>query len=203
MSTLLETDGLTVTFGGLNANNHVNINVEKGTFVGLIGPNGAGKTTFIDAITGFVTPSAGTVHFDGGDITGLSRPRTGSQGPLPHVAVARAVRGPQRERQPPRRRRAAALVLVHHRHAPPDSLDRASTTESTGRSTTVGLSDVRDTLPSDLPHGAASSSASPAPSSPSRSSSSSTSRPPASTPPRARCSAATSAGCSTKASPCS
>ena len=54
MSSLLETKGLTVTFGGLNANDNVDIEVEKGSFLGLIGPNGAGKTTFIDAITGFV-----------------------------------------------------------------------------------------------------------------------------------------------------
>ena len=59
MSKLLETNGLTVTFGGLNANDNVDIGIEKGSFVGLIGPNGAGKTTFIDAITGFVPTSAG------------------------------------------------------------------------------------------------------------------------------------------------
>jgi branched-chain amino acid transport system ATP-binding protein len=69
---LLETTGLTVTFGGLNANDRVDLRVEHGTLVGLIGPNGAGKTTFVDAITGFVTPSAGTVRFAGEDITRLA-----------------------------------------------------------------------------------------------------------------------------------
>jgi branched-chain amino acid transport system ATP-binding protein len=69
---LLETNGLTVTFGGLKANADVNITVPEGRFVGLIGPNGAGKTTFIDAITGFVTPSSGTVQFDGSTINTLS-----------------------------------------------------------------------------------------------------------------------------------
>jgi len=64
---LLETNDLTVTFGGLNANDGVNIKVEEGSFVGLIGPNGAGKTTFIDAITGFVAAnvSRGQATFDG------------------------------------------------------------------------------------------------------------------------------------------
>ena len=42
MSNLLETKDLTVTFGGLNANDHVVIDISKGSFVGLIGPNGAG-----------------------------------------------------------------------------------------------------------------------------------------------------------------
>ena len=55
--TLLETRGLTVTYGGLNANDNVDIAVEPGKLIGLIGPNGAGKTTFIDAITGFTKPS--------------------------------------------------------------------------------------------------------------------------------------------------
>ncbi|MCH2416296.1 MAG: ABC transporter ATP-binding protein [Acidimicrobiales bacterium] len=71
MSSLLETKGLTVTFGGLNANDNVDIEVEKGSFVGLIGPNGAGKTTFIDAITGFVPTSAGSADFDGHDLSDL------------------------------------------------------------------------------------------------------------------------------------
>ncbi len=68
---LLETRGLTVTFGGLHANDQVDLRIPQGSFVGLIGPNGAGKTTFVDAITGFVRPSAGVVEFDGEEITGL------------------------------------------------------------------------------------------------------------------------------------
>ena len=69
---LLETHDLTVSYGGLNANDAVNIKVEHGMLVGLIGPNGAGKTTFIDAITGFTPPSAGRVVFDGADLAATS-----------------------------------------------------------------------------------------------------------------------------------
>jgi len=68
---ILETKGLTVTFGGLNANDSVDLNVPRGKFVGLIGPNGAGKTTFIDAITGYVPMSRGTATFNGEDIRPL------------------------------------------------------------------------------------------------------------------------------------
>ena len=68
MSNILETSGLTVTFGGLNACDKVDLVVPEGKFVGLIGPNGAGKTTFIDAITGYVPTSAGTAVFNGEDI---------------------------------------------------------------------------------------------------------------------------------------
>lgn len=67
---LLESVELTVSYGGLHANDHVNLSVEEGKVVGLIGPNGAGKTTFIDAITGFTKPSAGRIVFDGRDISG-------------------------------------------------------------------------------------------------------------------------------------
>ncbi len=62
---LLETKGLTVKFGGLHANDSIDLSIERGSFVGLIGPNGAGKTTFIDAITGFVPIADGSIEFDG------------------------------------------------------------------------------------------------------------------------------------------
>ena len=69
---LLESRGLTVTYGGLNANDSVDLQCEAGKVTGLIGPNGAGKTTFIDAITGFTPPSDGSVAFDGHDLAGLT-----------------------------------------------------------------------------------------------------------------------------------
>lgn len=71
MTRVLETAGLTVTFGGLRAVDELDLVVEEGTLVGLIGPNGAGKTTAIDAITGFV-PSSGSVVLDGRDLAGAS-----------------------------------------------------------------------------------------------------------------------------------
>ncbi|MBM3827290.1 MAG: ABC transporter ATP-binding protein [Actinobacteria bacterium] len=76
---LLQTTGMSVTFGGLRAVNNVDLTVEKGKLVGLIGPNGAGKTTFIDGITGFV-PTTGRIEFNGQEINALpvhSRARLG------------------------------------------------------------------------------------------------------------------------------
>lgn len=70
MTTLLETDGLTRRFGGLDAVSGVSVTVELNSVVGFIGPNGAGKTTFINVVTGFLKPSAGRVIFDGNDVTG-------------------------------------------------------------------------------------------------------------------------------------
>jgi branched-chain amino acid transport system ATP-binding protein len=72
MSALLETNELTVSYGGLHANSNVNIKAEKGKLTGLIGPNGAGKTTFIDAITGFTNVSSGRAEFNGKDLAGVA-----------------------------------------------------------------------------------------------------------------------------------
>ncbi|MGB0112621.1 MAG: ABC transporter ATP-binding protein [Ilumatobacteraceae bacterium] len=65
---LLEARGLTVSYGGVHANEDIDLDCEAGRIVGLIGPNGAGKTTFIDAITGFTSITGGTVTFDGRDL---------------------------------------------------------------------------------------------------------------------------------------
>ena len=70
---LLEARGLTVSYGGLHANDDIDLDCEAGKLVGLIGPNGAGKTTFIDAITGFTPLTSGVVTFDGVDL-GDKRP---------------------------------------------------------------------------------------------------------------------------------
>ncbi len=62
---LFEARGLSVRYGGVSANEDVDLEVPEGALVGLIGPNGAGKTTFLDAVTGFTPPSAGTIRFGG------------------------------------------------------------------------------------------------------------------------------------------
>ncbi len=61
---VLEVRDLTVRFGGVVAVSNVSFAVHPGEVVGLIGPNGAGKTTIIDAITGFVRPTAGSILLD-------------------------------------------------------------------------------------------------------------------------------------------
>jgi branched-chain amino acid transport system ATP-binding protein len=68
---LLEIKQLTKNFGGLVANDHIDLSVQEGEIVGLIGPNGAGKTTLFNCIAGFYPSSSGQVLFQGEDITGL------------------------------------------------------------------------------------------------------------------------------------
>ena len=68
-STLLQVDGLVKSYGGLRATDHASLSVRTGEIHALIGPNGAGKTTLIQLISGALAPSAGSIQFDGMDIT--------------------------------------------------------------------------------------------------------------------------------------
>lgn len=72
MTPLLEARGLTRQFGGVVALNQLDLAVARNEILGLIGPNGSGKTTFFNVMTGLYGPNAGTVTFDGTDITGAS-----------------------------------------------------------------------------------------------------------------------------------
>ena len=71
MSTL-EVRGVSRRFGNLVAVRDVSLRVEKGELRAIIGPNGAGKTTFFNLISGLFPPSAGSISFDGRDITALA-----------------------------------------------------------------------------------------------------------------------------------
>lgn len=71
----LSVSELTVRFGAVVAVDDVSFEVRPGEVVGLIGPNGAGKTTIIDAVTGFVSPSAGSVALGDHRLEGLNATR--------------------------------------------------------------------------------------------------------------------------------
>jgi branched-chain amino acid transport system ATP-binding protein len=71
MNAILEVVGLAKSFGAVTAASNINVNVHEGEIVGVIGANGAGKTTFINMVTGYLKPSAGTIRFRDRDITGL------------------------------------------------------------------------------------------------------------------------------------
>jgi branched-chain amino acid transport system ATP-binding protein len=68
---LLEIRSLGKYFGGLAAVRDLDLDVFNLEILGLIGPNGAGKTTLFNLVTGFHSPSSGTVIFKGEDITSL------------------------------------------------------------------------------------------------------------------------------------
>jgi len=64
-------NGLSHSFGGLNAVSNFNLSVDSGTLWGILGPNGAGKTTVFNLITGVYKPDEGEVIFNNEPITGL------------------------------------------------------------------------------------------------------------------------------------
>jgi branched-chain amino acid transport system ATP-binding protein len=69
MTPMLKIDNLTRVFGGLRAVDGLSFDVAPGEILGLIGPNGAGKTTVVNLVSGVIPPTAGTVRFDGQDVT--------------------------------------------------------------------------------------------------------------------------------------
>jgi len=90
---LLEVNNLTKRFGGLVANDRINIEIEEGEIVGLIGPNGAGKTTLFNCIAGFYTPDEGSVCFAGEEITGFPPERVCKRGIARTFQLVRVFKG--------------------------------------------------------------------------------------------------------------
>jgi branched-chain amino acid transport system ATP-binding protein len=93
---LLEVRGLGKRFGGLQAIRDLSLEMAPGDVLGLIGPNGAGKTTAFNLISGFQTPDAGEVRFDGRSLVGLKPHAVCRAGlartfqivrPFPHLSV--------------------------------------------------------------------------------------------------------------------
>lgn len=98
---ILETRGLTKEFKGFVAVNQVDLKVQRGHIHALIGPNGAGKTTFFNLLTKFLTPTQGSIVFNGNDITHEKPAQTARRGIVrsfqisavfPHMTVLENVR---------------------------------------------------------------------------------------------------------------
>jgi branched-chain amino acid transport system ATP-binding protein len=70
MSELLQVRGLVKRFGGLLATDHVDLDVHRGEIHAVIGPNGAGKTTLIAQLQGELHADAGSIRFEGREMSG-------------------------------------------------------------------------------------------------------------------------------------
>src|SRR5438105_8362556 len=68
---LLQTENLTIRFGGLTALDNVNVAVARGQVRAIIGPNGAGKSTFFNCVTAVLRTSCARVLLNGNDIAGF------------------------------------------------------------------------------------------------------------------------------------
>src|SRR4051794_378721 len=81
MTRLLELDGISKSFGGLQCIQALDLHVDEGEIVSVIGPNGAGKTTLFNLVTGIYRPDAGDIRFEGKSVVGLE----------PHEITARGI----------------------------------------------------------------------------------------------------------------
>jgi branched-chain amino acid transport system ATP-binding protein len=90
VSALLEIGGLDVGYGRVAVLSKIALNVARGAIVVLLGGNGAGKTTLLKALSGLLRPSAGSIRFDGAEISGAA-PRKIVAAGLLHVAEGRAL----------------------------------------------------------------------------------------------------------------
>lgn len=81
MSEILNTQKVSMVFGGLTAVSSVDFQMQDGEILSMIGPNGAGKTTFFNLLTGVYRPTTGRVIFYGEDVTELK----------PHERVAKGI----------------------------------------------------------------------------------------------------------------
>ncbi len=71
--TVLDIKDLSISFGGLKAIEHFDLEIKKGQLYGLVGPNGAGKTTVFNIITGVYKATSGHFYLDGEDLTNKSQ----------------------------------------------------------------------------------------------------------------------------------
>jgi branched-chain amino acid transport system ATP-binding protein len=123
---LLETRGLSKSYGGLRAVDAIDLVLHEREILGIIGPNGAGKTTLFSVIAGSVRPTSGEVRLAGQVVSGLAAHRLVRGGivrthqvvrPFANLTVEEnvsvaALHAGRRGEEPPRRRAAEVLAFV-------------------------------------------------------------------------------------------
>src|SRR5229473_589635 len=148
---ILETKNLVKEFRGFVAVAGVSLKIRRGHIHALIGPNGAGKSTCFNLLTHFLTPTRGSIHYNGREITGASPARIACMGLVrsfqisavfPHLTVIENVR----------------IALQRKRgHSFDFWCSEKVLTELNGRARelldAVGLSEHEDTVAVELPYG--------------------------------------------------
>src|SRR5918999_3936980 len=138
--TVLQVDDLAVTFGGLKALDGVSISVRKGEVLAIIGPNGAGKTTLVNALSGLLPSGSvkGSARYQGHELIGRRATRHRAMGlgrTFQHAELFGELT-------------AIENLLCTHRR-----LTAARREEAAGTLERLGLSDVADRRPAELPFG--------------------------------------------------
>lgn len=142
---------LAMEFAGFKAVDGVSLDVTEGRIHALIGPNGAGKTTLFNMLTKFLTPTAGSIHYRGQDVTRLSPAEIARLGLIrsfqissifPHLTVLQNV-------QVPLQRKAGMTVRFWQSEAILQKLEP----QADAILETAGLLDVRNVEAGNLPYG--------------------------------------------------
>ncbi|MBT3466868.1 MAG: ABC transporter ATP-binding protein [Rhodobacteraceae bacterium] len=139
---ILETKGLTKSYGGVHANKDVDFVLLRNKITALIGPNGAGKSTFVGMVSGRTLPTRGTVHFEGQDISALPAHKRMQLGMAYTFQITSIFPGLSVEDNVSL---AAGRKLAH------DKAAHAAKTVAVLEK--IGLSDRRDQIASDLSYG--------------------------------------------------
>jgi len=156
MTPLLETRGLSKTFGGLKAVQDVDLRVEANRIVSVIGPNGAGKTTFFNCLSGIYRPDSGAILLEGRDITGRAPHQVCKLGVsrtfqnirlFPEMSVLENVLVAQFQH----RSISPVPLLLRSRHF--CAQEKQSRDEALGFLEFVGLAHVADAVSSNLAYG--------------------------------------------------
>ena len=87
---MLQVNDLQVSYGVINAIKGVSFSVKKGEIIALIGSNGAGKTTILHTVTGLIPAKAGSIVFEGCELTKTPAHKIVSMG-MAHVPEGRRV----------------------------------------------------------------------------------------------------------------
>ncbi len=152
---MLQTQDLTIRFGGHVAVNAVTCSFEPGTLTAIVGPNGAGKTTYFNLISGQLKASAGSVRLNGRDLSALgvsARTRAGLgrafqlTNLFPNLSVRENVRLAVQATRAGGHRRGLNLWSVWSDHA--DLLRRTDEILAT-----VAMEQQQDAIVAGLPHG--------------------------------------------------
>ena len=147
---ILEVDGISQRFGNFEALRDISVRFEPGCLTAIIGPNGAGKSTFFNVVSGAFPPTAGSIRFQGRDITGLPShafARIGIAKSFQITNVFRQLSAHENVRVAAQMRHSR-FGLLRSRGAMTELIDRADTLLAR-----VGLAALRDRTAADLAHG--------------------------------------------------
>lgn len=147
---ILKTENLTKNFGGLCAVFQVDFALEERRLQSIIGPNGAGKSTFFKMISGEITPSGGKIWFKGEDITGIPQHIVSHKGIATSYQITNIF--------PKLSTFENVRIAVQSRKTSFNFWTRADGHQDINKKTiqileTVKLSDKKDALAANLPHG--------------------------------------------------